>query len=389
MVRYCVRAAIFCSLIFLISLILTGCGGGSSAQPPQTATITAQPAAQAISVVLQSPGVGTLSTPLPVHATAASPNGVSGWVVYVDDAAALTLNNSSDTLATSVPMSGGNHTLYVRVWDQGGVNFATSPTLQISVQGTQATVSNSSTAAASSTPPPPAPAAPATPPPASGLPSIPGNATTWTSIQNMDGWQSCSDCAGGKATTSNFWTAAHQSSPSQSGSSREFFIGGHAWSNALWYEKVAPDHTGAAHFLWDFWVRFDSASAAHAHSAEYDMWQALNGQEFMMGSQCNFESGVWDVWDSKNFAWKATSAACNRFSPDTWHHIQWYVERWGSHQYHYGVLVVDGKVYTLDRTYDTNSVGWANSVGVQFQLDQDASGTPLHEWVDNVKLSVW
>jgi hypothetical protein len=77
---------------------------------------------------MQSPGVGTLSTPLPVHATASSANGVSGWVVYVDDAAAVTVNNSSETLTTSVPMSGGNHIMYVRAWDQGAVNFATSPT---------------------------------------------------------------------------------------------------------------------------------------------------------------------------------------------------------------------------------------------------------------------
>ena len=28
-------------------------------------------------------------------------------------------------------------------------------------------------------------------------------------------------------------------------------------------------------------------------------------------------------------------------------------------------------------------------IGVQFQLDEDPSGTPLHEWVDNVTLTEW
>ncbi len=386
------RGALVVALIIFISLILTGCGGGAKAAPTAPASASAadpapQPAPKAMSVALQSPAVGTMSVPLPVQATATGDNGISGWVVYVDDKAAVTVNNSSATLTTSVPLSSGNHTLYVRAWDNGGVNFATSPTLQVTVEGSQATVSNATTAtpapAAAQTPPP------STPPPApSALPSVPGDATTWTSIQNMDGWQSCSDCAGG-TTTTNFWTAAHQSSPSQSGSSREFYIGGHAWSNALWYKKVSPGHGSASHFLWDFWVRFDSSSAAHAHSAEYDMWQAMGGQEFMMGSQCNFETGVWDVWDSANFHWKPTDASCRRFSPDTWHHVQWYVERWGSHQYHYGVLVVDGSVHQLDRTFSTNGVSWVDSVGVQFQLDQDGSATALHEWVDNVKLSVW
>ena len=27
-------------------------------------------------------------------------------------------------------------------------------------------------------------------------------------------------------------------------------------------------------------------------------------------------------------------------------------------------------------------------VGIQFQLDQDPTGTPLHEWVDKVKLTM-
>jgi hypothetical protein len=30
-----------------------------------------------------------------------------------------------------------------------------------------------------------------------------------------------------------------------------------------------------------------------------------------------------------------------------------------------------------------------NTTGIQFQLDQDPSGTPLHEWVDKVTLTMW
>jgi hypothetical protein len=28
-------------------------------------------------------------------------------------------------------------------------------------------------------------------------------------------------------------------------------------------------------------------------------------------------------------------------------------------------------------------------VGIQYQLDQDSTGTPVHEWVDQVKLTMW
>jgi hypothetical protein len=362
--------------------ILIGCGGGAKSQSNATG---AQNEATGTQVKLQSPQAGTFPTPLSVRATATSPSGISGMIVYVDDHAQAQQNQNSGVISASVPLSNGNHIIYVRAWDQGGANFGTSPTLQVSVQNGQATVVEAA-APTSSASPPPAGGDPAPPP--SALPGIPGNATVFSSIQNMDGWLSCSSCAGG-SPTGNFWTASHQSNPSLSGSSREFFVGGHAWSNALWYLKVAPGQSGASHFLWDFYVRFDGSSAAHAHSAEYDLWQAIGGHEFMMGSQCNFETGVWDVWDSKSFQWKPTDAGCRRFSPDTWHHVQWYVERWGSDQYHYGILVVDGNAHHFDRTFQTNWAGWDDSVGVQFQLDQDASGTPLHEWVDNVKLSIW
>lgn len=379
------------SIALIAFAIFTGCGGGgsrSSNSASMASTATAK--ATTTQVTLQSPQVGSATTPISVQATASSPNGISGWIVYVDDNPAFQGNSNSTSLSVSVPVSNGSHSMYVRAWDQGNGGFGTSATMNITVTGGQAMVSQAASASsgvtASGSSPAPSPAPPA--PPAGPLPNVPGNASVWGSIQNRDGWQSCSDCAGGASTTSNFWTAANQGSPSMSGSSREFFIGGSAWSNALWYEKVQPGQSWASHFLWDFWVRFDGTSAAHAHTAEYDMWQSIGGREFMMGSQCNFESGVWDVWDSKNFRWVGTGAGCPRFTPDTWHHIQWYVERWDS-QYHYGVLVVDGNVHTFDLTFDTNWAGWDDSVGVQFQLDQDVSGTPLHEWVDNVQLSIW
>ncbi len=379
---------IFLLLALIPFAILTACGGGSHASSNAIVS-TSSPTAKATSttVNLQSPQVGPASTPLSVQATATSPNGISGWVVYVDDAPAFQGNSNSGSLSVSVPVSDGSHNLYVRAWDNVTQNFGTSPTMNVTVNGSQATVSAATAVSTATATPTAAPAGPA---PSSGpLPSVPDNAKVYESIQNRDGWQSCSDCAGGGSTTDNFWTAAHQGSPSRSGSSREFFIGGHSWSNALWYIKVEPGQSWASHFLWDFWVRFDGTSSDHAHTAEYDMWQTINGQEFMMGSQCNFESGVWDIWDSTNFRWVPTGAGCRRFSPDTWHHIQWYVERWGSHQYHYGVLVVDGEAHTFDQTFNTNSADWQDSVGVQFQLDQDSSGTPLHEWVDDVKLSIW
>jgi hypothetical protein len=74
---------------------------------------------------------------------------------------------------------------------------------------------------------------------------------------------------------------------------------------------------------------------------------------------------------------------------NTWHHVQWYIERISSTQYRYDTLVVDGHGYGFNQVWAVNPTTWADAVGVQWQLDQGANGAPAHEWIDNVKLTSW
>ncbi len=221
------------------------------------------------------------------------------------------------------------------------------------------------------------------------LPTPPGNAVVFNQIQNTTGnWQDCSVCAQGTNDTDNFWMAPNTTSPSMTGSSRELYVGGPQWTNAL-FIKTLPAQNSASHFLWDFWVYFDPGSAASAWTAEFDLWQFIGGHEFMIGSQCNFGDGWWDTWDAANNKWLNTTIRCDRFSSQQWHHVQWYSERPDNMHYRYVWLVVDGKSYWIDQTYQINPTTWADALGVQWQLDQNSSGHDLHEWIDNVKLSVW
>jgi hypothetical protein len=385
-----------CVLVAIVALAgLVGCGGGGSKPAATTTQSGPTPTAQSMTqVVLESPKLGNVSNPLDVKASATSRNGISGWIVYVDDAIAVQSDNHQATLSASVPLSTGTHTMYVRAWDVDTVTFATSQTLQVNVDGTQATVAAAAAASSQTAAPAPGtsaaaqPAAAPPPPPRGPLPDVPGDAKIWENIQDRDGWESCSGCAGGESVTDNFWTAGWQSSPSRSGSSREFMVDGPPWGAALWINKLGQNNW-ASHFLLDFWVRFDETSASQAWTAEYDLWQSINGQEFMIGTHCNFGENHWDIWDSRNWHWVPTDVGCPSFSPNEWHHIQFYFERWGSHEYHYGIIVVDGNAHELDRTFESNDIDWSDGLGVQWQLDQDGSGAPLHEWIDNVKLSIW
>jgi hypothetical protein len=221
----------------------------------------------------------------------------------------------------------------------------------------------------------------------SPLPTPPSSATVWNNLEETtDNWHSCSDCAGGH-TTSTFSTQL-QSSPAMNGLSRQFYNGGAAWSNVLWYRPLGAQNS-ASNFLWDFYVYFDGTTAANVWSAEYDLYQAIGGIEFMIGSQCNFGNAVWDTWNQASGAWVATSIPCKRFSPDTWHHIQWYVQRVSSTQYRYDTLVVDGQAYTVNQTFTGSPVSWSDTLGVQWQLDLGSNGLPANEWIDQVTLTIW
>ena len=51
--------------------------------------------------------------------------------------------------------------------------------------------------------------------------------------------------------------------------------------------------------------------------------------------------------------------------------------------------MLDGKVHNLNQTYSAKNIGWNSNIGVQYQLDVNASGQGYSEWVDLSKLTVW
>ena len=78
----------------------------------------------------------------------------------------------------------------------------------------------------------------------------------------------------------------------------------------------------------------------------------------MIGSQCDFGDGYWSTWDSAGNRWILNGIACPSWAPNTWHHIQWYVERVSPTQYRYDTLVVDGHHYGLNQTWTINYTSW-------------------------------
>jgi len=307
----------------------------------------------------------TISGPIHLSATASSSRPITGWHVYLDSNDVYS-GPASGTIDTNIAATQGTHQLVIRAWDASGAYG--DKTLQ-------ATVSASST----------------TPPPTStGLPTPPSTATVYSNIDQMTtGWNSCNTaaCAGGSGSGA-YWQVFNQTSPSLDGQSMEIYHDG-VWGNALWWRHMGANNN-ATNLLWDFYVQLDDASVNAAQSLEYDAFQFVDGYNYMIGTQCDYAAGVWDTWNEYTGNWLHTTIPCKKFAPGTWHHIQWYMTtNHTNHTYTYKTLVVDGVSYTLNQTQPAKYLAWGNNIGVQWQLDVNASGSGYHEWIDKATFTAW
>ena len=111
----------------------------------------------------------------------------------------------------------------------------------------------------------------------------------------------------------------------------------------------------------------------------------------MMGTECSYGSGKWDVWDDEQFVWVHTKIPCTKFSPDAWHHIQLNATAdHATHKYTFQSIVVDGHVHNLGMTFRAKyKPGWSDNLGVQYQLDVNPKSTGYHVWTDKSTLKVW
>jgi hypothetical protein len=219
-------------------------------------------------------------------------------------------------------------------------------------------------------------------------------------IAGAAGWGSCVTvtCAGGDGMGS-IASSPFQTSPSVDGASRDFYINGAAFTNGLWWYKVGPNDA-VSHFVLDFWVYVDN-SVRSAQALEFDAFQFNNGVEYMFGTQCDYASGTWDVWNMGGRQWMQTGLACSQFQPNTWYHLSWKFHRTSPDNYeHYDSLSIqqvgkNGRVNTHTHNFrlafpsDLMPSGWTENMGVQFQMDVSGSGGAMQEWVDGVTLTTY
>ena len=213
------------------------------------------------------------------------------------------------------------------------------------------------------------------------------------------GWGSCVTCAGGGSDNATIASSPNQTRPSRDGASRDFYITGSAYADGLWWYKVGPNDA-ASNFQTDFWLNVNSGTQ-YAQAMEFDTFQFISGQEYMFGTQCDYASGTWDLWNAAGRVWVHSAITCTRFSFGNWYHLVFNFHRSSDGQEHYDSLTIkqyshNGRLisqntYNFNQAYAAGTLppGWGDNLGVQFQMDIGSTGASMEEWVDQVTLTAW
>lgn len=330
-------------------------------------------------------------SPVTVSATEYSPNGASGWDVYVDNSLALHNTDISGRLNSTFTTPSGTHNVVIKARDNSGAYSSVNRTISVSE---------------------------------SPFPAPPSNAIVLQGLQQSTGfsdtWKICdSGCSGSGATaTGTSRLRFNITNPTLSGSAMELLSSsttpGSYW-NTLGYRHLGCPSDGCAvrtHFLEDMWFYIPTADDA-LQGTEYDPGVFLPRSAFFASMQCDSATGYWRFWNptavDPKFRWTIHNTDGNPIptykcsvlnQKGIWHHYQLYVTMdFNAYTVTYQSFVVDGSIVyqniaNMYRAYQlpAGEVDYGPTINIEQQIDNSdtiTSSVVNTEYLDNYNMWLW
>ena len=182
---------------------------------------------------------------------------------------------------------------------------------------------------------------------------IPSNAVSTGDLNSFSRWTWTHDA--GTPGTSTGSSTYPVSSPSMSGSAREFYVTYYDHGGERYHLSIGQNT--ALHFVYDTYVYIDDTS--QLGNLEMDLNQVLpNGATIFLATQCSGYSKTWEYTyvSSNKTHWHTSNLACNpkSWSSKTWHHVQI-----AEHLDSSGVVTHDWIGFDGNIQYFQNAVGYA------------------------------
>jgi hypothetical protein len=233
------------------------------------------------------------------------------------------------------------------------------------------------------------------------------------STQPAHAWLPCNSKAGtGNATATESGVDSTTIQNSWDGTAKHFGFtssppnSGMLWSDTMQYFSPGADaiivNNNTFVYSLDFFIPAGQQDIPQA--VEFDLnvnrgSGGASGGKFIFATQCDYQGGVgmgaqrfkWDIWTfatSPGGSWQATDAPCNHFTTNSWHHVEWVMQKDETNrQMTYKRLTIDGiPVLTNPVTVPAGTTS-AETIAIDIQMDINASGNPWDEFLDNVNVT--
>jgi len=395
-------------IICAVSLVgiagLTACGGGPSpAKLSPTNGATGK-----LSIAASLPAATEGSTYKGAVSASGGKSPYSYAVVWGQMPQGVNLDSASGSVS-GTPSAAGSFNFAVSVSDASGNSKEQS--LQIAV----ANAAPPPAPAPAPTNPPPSNPPPSNPPPSNPPASTPAPSTpqpsstggnAFSNLQASGGWAQYGqgppnfvDCSPAPCDGIDFSMSQNQSSPSLSGNSTVYWVGGSThYSDALWNNHLIGDGSSQGmddsdqsivpkiqNFTYD--VDFYGDNLGSSEALEFDINQFFGGMGFIFGHECRVAGGnEWDIWDNSKGHWIPTGIPCHPKSGD-WNHLTIKVQRTSDNHETYQSITLNGQTANLNWTFDKGSASGWYGVTVNFQLDGNYKQDGYKVYLDNLTLN--
>lgn len=307
------------------------------------------------SVKIVSPESSSTS-PVRVVANFTSTAPIDSVAVLVDGRTALSQTEAATPLDVDIPMSAGNHVITVNAVQSDGLRLTDSEPVTVTSTAPAITTSTASTSSTSG--------------------------TSHTNIEQLSGWYTYPDQ--GNPVCSSKPTIT--SSPSVDGTAGEFYLGPKGqYNNCLWPIKLGSSTT-ATHFTLDTYYRLSNPSVSQG--VEFSSNKHIGTKWYKFSVQCSYNKGVFSVWDTAGAKWSPTTIACKRPALNSWDHLTVNTAI-SNGKAVFLSLTLNGKTYTINKSFYPSTQSSSYSYGVHFQMDGNQAGNAYYAYVDKLTYTLW
>jgi hypothetical protein len=200
----------------------------------------------------------------------------------------------------------------------------------------------------------------------------------------------CGSCTpSGPAIT--YSTQQGISSPSLSGSSMKFSIGGDPnrvkFGDVLWNQKFTsrlpdPKAVGNYHdFTYD--VYFYGTDLEKSQALEFDINQFVGGKSFIWGHECRIAAGhEWDTWNNITMHWVKSGIPCNPKS-NAWNHLTIHAQRTSDNHLYFKSITLNGYTASTGRYDSPTGTSWYGMT-INYQMDGNQYQQSYSVYLDNL-----